>query len=112
MEFAPEVDVLKGLRDPERAVDVTNPGMLLKALADHGASLAPARYEGEKARGELGNGLALEPVVGPKEAGFPISEMPGCGSAEEARCHLIHRELKVMPRPRGVSGFEPKPAAA
>ena len=67
--------------------------MLLKALADHGASLAPARYEGEKARGDLGYGLALEPVIGPKEAGLPISKMPGCGGAEEARCHIINGEL-------------------
>ena len=66
LEFAPKADVLKGLRDPERAVDVANPGMLLKALADHGASLAPARYEGEKASVDLLYFLALDPLICPK----------------------------------------------
>ena len=90
MELAPKVDVLEDLRDPKRAVDVANPCMLLEALTYQGAPPAPIWHEREKARGELGDGLAVKPVVAPKEAGSPVSKVLGCGGAEEVRRPIIH----------------------
>lgn len=112
LESPPELHVLNCGEGAKCAADVGDPGALVEALADKPVPPAAPRDNLGKRWREVGDGLAIQPVIVPEEVCLAVAKYLGSRGPEEGLDLGLAGEVQVAPPPQGVSGLEPKPAHA
>ena len=112
LEVAPKLNVLDHGHRSESSSRVTGPGTVEKAVRHGAGTAASAGNKGGEGWSQLGDGMAVHPMVLPEEAGSPVTPGPCSGGAEDGTRLRVGGQLEVTPRARQIRALKPAPSRA